>query len=55
MEQQGLDLVDNKDFINWATTYGGPEEGDDVPEVILFEPVAVAFLSVAGASPFMTT
>ena len=53
-EQQGLDLVDNKDFINWATTYRGPE-GEDNPGVILFEPVALAFLSVAGASLKTTT
>ena len=46
----GLELVDNKDFLNWSTTYGGPEDPDDVPEVILFEPVAMTFLTIAGAS-----
>ena len=47
-----LDLVDNKDFINWSTTYGGPEDED--VEVILLEPVASLFLTVAGAEPLTT-
>ena len=47
-EQSNLSLVDNQDFINWSTTYGGPEVEDGF---ILFEPVAVTFLTQAGATP----
>ena len=54
--EKGVALVDNLDFINWASSHGGLEEQDgSIPVSFpLFEYVRAKFLSEYGADPIQT-